>query len=138
MPGGSVVGAPWGCQPEHMPTLSGPGIHDRFDPEDLDDVQGRVVGPVLEGLLRAGELEGVEVGRGPARQIWLQVTAAGRIWRSPFWFGPQNDPEETLGEVAYYLADRLEDWVCADVAWGEQRIADVRIPSRRKAEKETG
>jgi hypothetical protein len=121
-----------------MPTLRGPGIDDRFDPEDLDDVRGRVVVPVLEGLLRPGELQGVEMGRGPTRQIWLQVTASGRTWRSPFWFGPQDDPEETLGEVAYYLADRLEDWVCADVAWGEQRIADVRIPARRKAGKGTG
>lgn len=115
-----------------MPTLRGPGIDDRFDSSDLDDIRGRVVMPVLEGLLRPGELQRVDVQRGPAREIWLHVTASGRSWRSAFWFGPQEDPEETLGEVAYYLADRLEDWVCADVAWGEQRIADVRIPARPK------
>jgi len=117
-----------------MPTLRGPGIDDRFDPGDLDDVRGRVVMPVLDGLLRPGELRDVDLGRGPEREIWLLVTtSSGRSWRSAFWFGPLADPEETLGEVAFFLADRLEDWVCEDVVWGEQRIADVRIPSRREA-----
>jgi hypothetical protein len=115
-----------------MPTLSGPGIDDRFDATDLDDVRGRVVHPVLDSLLRPGEMERVEVGRGPAGEIWLRLTVAGHDWESAFWFGPQNDPEETLGEVAYFLADRLEDWVCREVAWGEQRIADIRIPARTK------
>ncbi|GAB3266520.1 hypothetical protein [Kineosporia babensis] len=113
-----------------MPTLRGPGIDDRFDSTDLDDIRQRIVTPVLEGLLRPGELQSVDLGRGPARQIWLQVRAADRSWRAALWFGPEDDPQETLGEVAYYLADRLEDWVCADVAWGEQRIADIRIPAR--------
>lgn len=115
-----------------MPSLRGPGIDERFDSTDLDDVRDRVVRPVLEGLLRPGELQQMDVGRGPARQIWLRLTVADRIWESAFWFGPQDDPEETLGEVAYFLADRLEDWVCEEVAWGEQRIADIRIPARRK------
>ncbi|MCE0539993.1 hypothetical protein LWF15_31305 [Kineosporia rhizophila] len=115
-----------------MPTLRGPGTDDRFDSTDLDDVRLRVVLPVLEGLLREGELEAVDLGRGPDREIWLAVRAAGQTWRSAFWFGPQDDPAETVGEVAYFLADRLEDWVCADVAWGEQRIADIHIPARRR------
>jgi len=113
-----------------MPTLRGPGKDDRFDPCDLNDVRTRVVVPVLDGLLRPGELDRMTVGRGPAQEIWLELTAGGRHWASAFWFGPLPDPEETLGEVAYFLADRLEDWVCADLAWGEQRIADILIPHR--------
>ncbi|GAB6900569.1 hypothetical protein [Kineosporia succinea] len=112
-----------------MPSLRGPGIDDRFDSTDLEDVRDRVVVPVLDGLLRPGELEAADVARGPGQEIRLAVTARGQTWNSGFWFGA--DPEETLGEVAYYLADRLEDWICSDVAWGEQRIADIRIPARR-------
>ncbi|GAA3631131.1 hypothetical protein GCM10022223_56410 [Kineosporia mesophila] len=116
-----------------MPSLRGPGIDDRFDPSDLDDVRERVVAPTVEALLRPGELQAMDVGRGPAQEIWAQVTALGKTWQAAFWFGPQADPEETLGEVAYYLADRLEDWICEEVAWGEQRIADIRIPARRQS-----
>ena len=116
-----------------MPTLRGPGVDDRFDSADLEDVRGRVVMPVIEGLLRSGEVQQVAVGRGPGEEIWLLVSAAGATWRSAFWFGTDPDPEETLGEVAYFLADRLEDWVCESVAWGEQRIADVHIPARRRS-----
>ncbi|MBT0767566.1 hypothetical protein KIH74_01435 [Kineosporia sp. J2-2] len=115
-----------------MPTLRGPGVDDRFDPAALDDVRERVVLPVLEAVLRPGELERMELGQGPGQELLLRVMAAGRTWHGAFWFGPEADPEETLGEVAYYLADRLEDWVCEDVAWGEQRIAEVRIPARRR------
>lgn len=131
--GATVVPAAPSCQPGAMPTLHGPGKDDPFDPFDLNDVRARVVLPVLEGLLRPGELDRMSMGRCTGREIWLDLSAGGHNWRAPIWFGPQPDPEETLGEVAYFLADRLEDWICAEVAWGEQRIADVQIPARTQS-----
>jgi hypothetical protein len=36
-----------------------------------------------------------------------------------------------MGSVAFTFADRLKDWVCEPIAWGEQQIACYLIPVRR-------
>jgi hypothetical protein len=36
-----------------------------------------------------------------------------------------------MGSIAFTFADRLKDWVCEPIAWGEQQIAFYLIPVRR-------
>jgi hypothetical protein len=124
-----------------VPVISGPGADDLFDPWDLDDVRDRVVLPVVRSVLRPDELNGVEVGWGPgispwnpddpADELWVLVhTTDESSWSCQIWDPVGGEQTETHGEVAYLLADRLEDWVCEGFAWGEQRIAHAVIPTR--------
>jgi len=48
-----------------MPIGGGPGFDDPFDPRDLDNVQRRIVMPVVTSLIRPEELWQVDVGWGP-------------------------------------------------------------------------
>ena len=68
-----------------MADISGPGAGDVFDPWDLDDVRARIVMPLLQGLFRPGDLEAVDLGRGP------RVPVPG------FWSSPPGLPDP-LGE----------------------------------------
>jgi hypothetical protein len=129
------------CQPVGMAHVSGPGSGDPFDPWDLDDVRERVVRPVLGSLIRPPDLERLDVGWGPREpgppwprsedELWLLVTAAGETWHSSLWQVELAEQLETLGQVAWTLADQLEDWVAEAVYWGEHAVADVVIPPRR-------
>lgn len=122
-----------------MPIITGPGGDDLFDPWDIDDVRERVVLPVVRSVLRPNELRGVEVGWGlwtsswdrgaPDDELWVLVHTTGEAsFGCLIWDPVGGEQTETHGEVAYLLADRLEDWVCEDFAWGEQRIAQAVIP----------
>ena len=64
-------------------------------------------------------------------ELWVLVEAAGSTWQSPIWQVESAEQLETLSEVAWDLANRLEDWVCEQVYWGEQAIARFVIPARR-------
>jgi hypothetical protein len=64
-------------------------------------------------------------------ELWVLIAAAGATWHSQIWDIDTAEQLETLAEVAWALADRLEDWVCEAVYWGEQAIARVAIPVRR-------
>jgi hypothetical protein len=123
-----------------MPECAGPGGDDPFDPWDLDDVRERVVLPVVASLIRAPDVRRIDVGWGPREampgfwsddELWVLVDAAGSTWQSQIWQLELADQRQTLAEVAWELADRLEDWVCESVYWGEQAIARFVIPARR-------
>jgi hypothetical protein len=47
-----------------MPEGGGPGANDSFDPGDLDDLLARVVMPVVNSIIKPGELERVDLGWG--------------------------------------------------------------------------
>jgi hypothetical protein len=64
-------------------------------------------------------------------ELWLLVTAGGATWHSQIWQIESAEQTETMADVAWALADRLEDWVCERVYWGEQAIATFVIPERR-------
>ena len=64
-------------------------------------------------------------------ELWVLVEAAGSTWHSQLWQPESSEQPQTLGQVAWDLADRLEDWVCEEVYWGEQAIAKFVIPARR-------
>jgi hypothetical protein len=123
-----------------MPECAGPGGDDPFDPWDLDDVRERVVLPVVSSLIRPPDVRRIDVGWGPREpmpgfwsddELWVLVDAAGSVWQSQIWQLELADQLQSLGEVARELADRLEDWVCEQVYWGEQAIARFVIPARR-------
>ncbi len=124
-----------------MPESSGPGSDDRFDPWDLDDVRERVVEPVVTSLIRPADLTRIDLGWGPREpismllqaddELWVLIEAAGSTWHSAIWRIETAEQLQTLSDVAWNFADQLEDWVCEDVYWGEQAIANVVIPARR-------
>jgi len=64
-------------------------------------------------------------------ELWLLVTAAGATWHSQLWQIESAEQLETMTDVAWALADRLEDWVCERVYWGEQPLATFIIPERQ-------
>jgi len=64
-------------------------------------------------------------------ELRLLVTAAGATWHSQLWQIESAEQMETMADVAWDLANRLEDWVCERVYWGEQAIATFVIPERR-------
>jgi hypothetical protein len=64
-------------------------------------------------------------------ELWVLVEAAGSTWQSQIWQAEAAGHLQTLGEVAWELANRLEDWVCEQVYWGEQAVARFVIPARR-------
>lgn len=124
-----------------MPVISGPGADDLFDPWDLDDVRERVVLPVVRSVLGPDELRGVEVGWGLVTYSWdrgdpndelgvLVRTTGGASFRCQIWDPIGGEQTETHGQVACLLADHLEDWVCEDFVWGEQRIVQAVTPPR--------
>ena len=51
-------------------------------------------------------------------------------WHSKLWEPDTAAPDDTLDDIAFTLADSMEDWVSECLAWGEQRIATYVIPSR--------
>ena len=150
-----------------MPVGVGPGIHDRFDPWDLDDVRDRIVLPVVHSLFGPDELTRVEVDLragvrpvkpalpracrslvheshpshgsaatnlpDPWEELWALVTVLRRTWKGAIWTIDGVAPEDTLDDIAFALADRLEDWSCENVFWGEQRIANYTIPARHRS-----
>jgi hypothetical protein len=97
--------------------------------EDLRALRDDVVEPVVRSLLRADEIEGIEVYRedGVAPEdIWVRIQARGETFvdllSSASWEGPQRAGPEELAER---LSDHLEDWVPeTGFAWGERRVAD--------------
>jgi hypothetical protein len=114
-----------------MAHSTGAGGDDPFDPWDLDDVRERVVMPVVSSLIRPADLQKVDVGWGPGDELWVLVRADGATWHSQIWQIELADLMETMSDVAWALADRLEDWVCECVYWGEQAQATFVIPERR-------
>jgi hypothetical protein len=120
---------------------------DRFDPWDLDDVRERVVRPVISSLIKAADVKQLLLGWGPQKaanhwragidvedwkeQLWLLVRVEDSTWHSQIWMPDMAEQLDTLAEVAGWLADRLEGWVCECVYWGEQAIARAIIPARR-------
>jgi hypothetical protein len=64
-------------------------------------------------------------------ELWVLVAAAGSTWHSQIWQVESAEQRQTLSEVAWHLANQLEDWVCERVYWGEQAIARFVIPARR-------
>jgi hypothetical protein len=126
-----------------VPEISGPGCGDPFDPWDLDDVRERVVRPVVAALVRPADLRRVEVRWGPGEaavvpvwhhgdeELWALVEAAGSTWASSIWQLEAAEQLETLADVAWRLADQLEDWVSEDLYRGEQALARAVIPARR-------
>jgi hypothetical protein len=52
-----------------MPHCTGPGAEEPFDPHDVDDVRERVVVPVVSSLIRAQDLERIDVGWGPREPV---------------------------------------------------------------------
>jgi hypothetical protein len=150
-----------------MPDLTGAGSGDDFDPWDLTDVRERVVMPVVTSLIRAPDLERVDLGWGPQEpvwglpsgppvalegmdglyfgehdpseqpalqlasdELWLLIVARDSTWHSQIWQIEMAEQMPTLGDVAWDLANRLEDWVCERVYWGEQALARIAIPAR--------
>jgi hypothetical protein len=130
-----------------MAQVGGPGSGDPFDPHDLGDVRARIVDPVVSALIRPAELRRVELGWRPRthdqsagwalsrdqenRELWVLVEASDATWQAQLWALEAAESLRTMGDVAFFLADRLEDWVCERVYWGEQVIAEVSIPERR-------
>jgi hypothetical protein len=105
--------------------------------EDLQALRDDVVEPVVRSILRADEVEAIEVyredGVAPG-DIWVRVRARGETFvdllSSISWEGAHRAGPEELAER---LSDHLEDWVPETrFAWGERRIAD-RKPGRRTA-----
>jgi hypothetical protein len=128
-----------------MATCAGPGAEDAFDPWDLEDIMSRVVQPVLAALFQPHELGEAKVGWGDRLEasmtdsdLWVRVEAGGEVWCVPVWWGDQSALDDTLGEIAWRLADQLEDWISEFVYWGERRLADVVIPSRGNASGPSG
>jgi hypothetical protein len=130
-----------------MPTGGGPGAHDAFVPRDLDDVRERVVMPVVHSLVRPDELESVDVGWGwrlpdryrewdsrephdYERDLFVLVAAMGKTLEWQIWIPGQNAPADTLDEVAYNFALRLEQWAEDVLGHPQPQVARYQIPLR--------
>jgi hypothetical protein len=130
-----------------MPTGGGPGARDAFMPRDLDDVRERVVMAVVRSLVGPDELENVDVGRGwrlpdrcrawesrqphdYGRNLFVLVAAIGKTLEWQIWIPGQNTPADTLGEVAYSFALRLEQWAEDVLGHPWPQVADYQIPLR--------
>jgi hypothetical protein len=129
-----------------MPTGGGPGADDLFNPHDLDEVKNRVVMPVVMSLIGPDQLETVEVGWGPLspdlaedgkpmgwdRDLWVLVVASGYSLELQLWQpeNTQNSPDDTLDEIAFGYALRVEQWVDDCFGWGEDHEARYEIPAR--------
>ena len=117
----------------------GPGATDPFDPVDVEDVRLRVVEPVLQWMLRPGELREYEIGWEPSMNpvdpewsnmpgpvspeglpmdLVVRVTTSSSTLEHQLWIHGSWD-KETLHHVAERLADDLQDWICEGVRWGE-------------------
>jgi hypothetical protein len=100
----------WGPR-EHVPGLGLPPLTPRMDPL----------------VMRRFELAG---GEEELEELWLLVRTTDATWHAPLWQPMMTGVLATVGEVVHHLADRLEDWVCEDVYWAEQAVANVSIPER--------
>jgi hypothetical protein len=120
-----------------------------FDPFDIADVRARVVLPVVASLIEPPTLRSVEVGwesippvgvdpadlplaaePGPGDDLRVRVRAAGSILDVPLWQPDQDDECDTLGDAAFSLAVRFEEWVDDCIEWGVDHLAQYVIPAR--------
>jgi hypothetical protein len=134
-----------------MPMASGPGLDDPFDPGDIDDVRDRIVMPVVTSLIAPVELHRVEVGWGPilegpagaawsarlaggphglSNDLWVLVEASGRTLEWQIWVPGTGTPADTLGQVAFSYALRVEQWTEECLGRGPRQVAEYVIPAR--------
>jgi len=121
-----AVGAPG-------PAWARPGDVTDASDATLRELRRRAVDPVVDSLLRAGELEELTVHWGEpglSDDVWVRLVAGGeafvQLLSSTAWEGEQRAGAEAL---AARLADQLEDWICeSGFGWGQQRTARYTCP----------
>jgi len=96
---------------------------------------GPGVAPEVPGRTARLGAEAARTGPGASyleadEELWVLVVASGSSRHSQIWDIVSAEQVETLADAAYALADRLEDWVCECVYWGERPSARFEIPSR--------
>lgn len=93
---------------------------------DLDELFRAVVAPVLDQLLRAGELDSVSIAcplpavGPPRRDVLLRVVAMGEEFSA--WVWTDGQVEATAAEQRARLASDLQDHIAESrFGWGELR-----------------
>lgn len=119
-----------------------------LDPRDLDEVRRRVVGPVVNSLIRSDELEGVLVEIEPYRfrvpfppfktevelRLRVEVRACGERIDVPWtWHVKADylwDAEDFAADLYEYLRDELVE---SRLSWGQWRDGEYRVLSPRQS-----
>lgn len=109
------------------------GVPQDIDPADVDEVQRRVVDPILGAMFKPGELSTVSIAIELADaswwefdhfdeepQVWLRLTVGDeqfehRLCKPGFWL-------DDATWIAGNLEDKLNEWICeTSFGWGELR-----------------
>ena len=93
---------------------------------DVAELFRDVVAPVLDQLLRPGELDGIRLDPPvtgawpPSVSVLLQVTAVGETCH--FWAWNPGQVDESAAELRARLASDLQDFIAESrFGWAEQR-----------------
>jgi len=111
-----------------------------LDIAELEEVSRRVVTPVVEAMMRPGELTGVDVGVGqpPAWPcdaddtvgvpiVWVHLRAADD--ELVVRLGATTMERWRAEDVAVALEAAIDDWVVvSSFGWGEQRQGPAELP----------
>jgi len=115
-----------------------PGLVTDADDERLLRLRRRVVEPVVTAMFTPAEIKRCSVHwgiDGREGDVWVRLDVTGEryeSWLPSPWWQPEPeemDPLDSEAEIAAFLADRLEDWVCETATfWGQQRRAAYQLP----------
>ena len=130
--------------------VKGPGVNDKLEPADLDDVRARVLLPVVTKLIPPSLLQNADVGWGPSlsrerpyiepgsdRKLWddendlfVSISSSGNNLLWQLWQLDYSWHCESLGDAVFALASRTEQWVLEILRLDVSSEIEYIIPSR--------